>query len=73
MLTIADKPKNAMGVESLLWDNLIETDYEILMGTQHNSWVCLMEARRYMRDYKLEHFDELHAQVFDRYIEKFVK
>jgi len=44
MLTIADKPKNATGKESRLWDILIEADHDIIMAYKHVSAINLRIA-----------------------------
>ncbi len=65
MLTIADKPKNVMGVENFVWGTLIEIESGLL--TNHLIGVLFSQIKM---NYKLIESDEL-RQIYDSMYERY--
>ena len=70
MLTLADKPKNVMGVESFLWDTLIDADYEIMQANYYVVGVELNIARLNMNGETDEVLRNYYGEIHGRYVKK---
>lgn len=72
MLTIADKPKNARGNESYLWDLLIDADHEIIMANRYYVTVRLKEAEALINENGINpNLRTRFEEVCERYHEKY--
>ena len=65
-----DKPKNVMGIESFLWDVLIDADYEMTHANYYVVGVDLNIARLNMNGGTDDDLRNHYKEIYGRYVKK---